>query len=331
MRERPVLIGSLAVVGAATGFGLLGVLSRFSDDAGLEPIPFVAWRAIFGILVLVAIIVVRARGGVAVVDPRRLARGDALGLAVVTAAGLGLNAGMFLGFDVTTIALVLLAFYTYPALVAVVAVALGHERLDPIRWLALGLALTGMVVVVAGGEAASPGSDRPNASNALGIGLGLFAAACQTVFVTVSRGRFRVLPSEQATTYVMAGTAVACVLGSLVAGSDLGVPLTSGRALVLVALTGVVAAGFPSVLFLIGLRLIGGTRAGILMLIEPLIGVTLAAAILGERLSPVQIAGAVAILGAALLLQRSPSGDRLPDRSSDPSTEPSGLPAGERT
>ena len=58
---------------------------------------------------------------------------------------------MFFAFDLTTIALALLAFYTYPALVAVVAVALGHERLDGTRSLALGLALAGMVLVVAGG------------------------------------------------------------------------------------------------------------------------------------------------------------------------------------
>jgi drug/metabolite transporter (DMT)-like permease len=50
---------------------------------------------------------------------------------------------MFFAFDLTTIAIALLAFYTYPALVAVVAVALGHERLDGTRIAALVLASPG--------------------------------------------------------------------------------------------------------------------------------------------------------------------------------------------
>src|SRR5919112_3563050 len=175
MRDRPLLVGSLVVILAASGFGLLGVLSRFSYRAGLEPIPFVAWRASFGLLVIVAIIAARARRGTVFVDPRRLSVDDRLGLIVVGLAGLGLNAAMFLAFDLTTIALVLLAFYTYPALVALVAVLLGHERLDPARWLALGLALGGMVLVVAGGL----GPRDAFQIGPLGIALGLAAAACQ--------------------------------------------------------------------------------------------------------------------------------------------------------
>ncbi len=56
---------------------------------------------------------------------------------------------MFIAFDRITIALALLGFYTYPALVAVANVALGRERLDGNRVLALALAIVGMVLVVA--------------------------------------------------------------------------------------------------------------------------------------------------------------------------------------
>lgn len=50
------------------------------------------------------------------------------------------------------------------------------------------------------------------------------------------------------------------------------------------------------------------------MLFEPVVGVALAAIFLGESLTPVQVAGAVAILGAAVILQRTA---RTPD---EPST-----------
>ena len=40
--------GFFIVLGAATLFGMLGPLSRFAYDAGMEPAAFVAWRALIG-------------------------------------------------------------------------------------------------------------------------------------------------------------------------------------------------------------------------------------------------------------------------------------------
>ena len=56
---------------------------------------------------------------------------------------------MFIAFDLMTVALALLGFYTYPAIVAAVNVALGRESLDRPRIVALALAIAGMVAVVA--------------------------------------------------------------------------------------------------------------------------------------------------------------------------------------
>ena len=82
-------------------------------------------------------------------------------------------------------------------------------------------------------------------------------------------------------------------------------PFSEPTALSLVIVAGVLAAGIPGILFLTGIRTIGGTRTGILMLFEPIVGVVLAAALLDERIVPIQAVGGVAILGAAVLLQRS--------------------------
>ena len=56
-------------------------------------------------------------------------------------------------------------------------------------------------------------------------------------------------------------------------------------------------------------RLIGGMRTGILMLFEPVVAVTLAAILLHEAIRPVQVLGAVGVLGAAIVLRRSASGE----------------------
>ncbi|HXU85745.1 MAG TPA: DMT family transporter [Verrucomicrobiae bacterium] len=311
MRDRRLLIGSLALVVAASGFGMLGPVARLAYDAGFEPMAFVAWRATIGWLAIVAIVALTNRRGDALVNPLRLPRRDVLALIVAGGAGIALNISTFVAFDLTTVALVLLAFYTYPALVAVVAVALGHERLDGSRLVALGLALGGMVLVVAGGlDPSTVARDGGASFNPVGVVLGLVAAIFQTVFVTINRGRFATMPSVQVMSWVLLMMIAVCIPLAFVLGNRLDVPLHDGRALGLALLAGIFGAGVPSVLFLIGIRAIGGTRAGILMLIEPLVGVTLAAIVLHEALLPIQVVGGAAILGAALLLQRGGPGDR---------------------
>jgi DME family drug/metabolite transporter len=306
VRDHRFLFGSLALIIAACGFGMLGPVARLAYEAGFQPMAFVAWRATFGVLAIAVIIVVVAvRRGTPITNPARLPLRDAVGLAVIAIAGLGVNVATFVAFDLTTVALVLLAFYTYPALVAGVAVALGHERLDGTRLVALGLALGGMVLVVAGGLDGTPGGI---AFNPVGVVLGLLAAIFQTTFVTVSRGRFGTMPSEQVMGWVLLLIAASCAMLALLLGNRLDVPLHEGRALGLALLAGVAGAAIPSVFLLIGIRAIGGTRSGILMLLEPLVGVSLAALLLNEAIRPIQAVGGAAILAAAILLQRRSSG-----------------------
>jgi len=50
---------------------------------------------------------------------------------------------------------------------------------------------------------------------------------------------------------------------------------------------------------------IGGVKAGILMLVQAPVGVALAALFLDEGIGPVQLLGGLAILAAAVAIQRS--------------------------
>ena len=66
---------------------------------------------------------------------------------------------------------------------------------------------------------------------------------------------------------------------------------------------GIAGAAFPSVLFIAGLRRIGAVRTSILMLLEPVVGVVLAALLLGETLVAVQVLGGALVLAGASLAQ----------------------------
>jgi drug/metabolite transporter (DMT)-like permease len=320
------LRGFLIVIGAATLFGMLGPLSRFAYEAGMEPPAFVAWRAMIGFLGLAVFVGWRVRSGAT----RLIRLGDLpararLAMVAAALAGTVLNLCMFIAFDRITIALALLGFYTYPALVAVANVGLGRERLDGTRIGALVLAIAGMVAVVAG--ELEPGAGIR--LDAIGVGLALGAAVSQTIFVILARDGYPEVPTEQAMTTVLLVSGIGALIVALLAGgvASLAQPLTSPSVLPLLVFTGIAAAAIPSLGFLTGIRLIGGTRAGILMLFEPVVGVALAAWLLSEGLEWVQVLGAVAILGAALLLQRS-GGPAAVEPAGDDSKGPVIVPGG---
>jgi hypothetical protein len=104
------------------------------------------WRALIGAITTGLFVAWRVRrGDELMVRWSGLASRERLLLGIAAVTGFTLNFAMFIAFDLVTIALALLVFYTYPAMVAVVAVALGRERLDRSKLAALGLALAGMV------------------------------------------------------------------------------------------------------------------------------------------------------------------------------------------
>jgi drug/metabolite transporter (DMT)-like permease len=301
---RPPVTGFLIVIVAASLFGMLGPLSRFAYDAGMSPLAFVAWRAGIGLIATAVYVTWRVRrGSERMTRLRDLDRGARVSLAIAALMGFTLNLAMFIAFDLVTVALALLGFYTYPVMVALVNVASGRESLDRPRLVALALAVAGMIAVVASQLDSSAGIRF----DAIGFGLALGAASSQTVFVVVSRTGYRGVPADQAMTVVLATTVGCSLVVGLLAGSGaaLTYPVRDPSVLPLLAFTGLFAAAIPSTMFLTGIRLIGGTRAGILMLFEPVVGVALAAVLLNETLAPVQVLGGLAILAAAVILQRS--------------------------
>jgi drug/metabolite transporter (DMT)-like permease len=298
--DRAPILGFAAVLTAAALFGTLGPTSRIAYRAGLEPLSFVTWRAAIAALAVLALVAWGTTRGRAIVRPRNIDRWARLGLVVAAITATTLNLGMFASFNRIPIGLALLAFYTYPAMTAVVAVVLRREPLDRSRVIALVLATAGMALVLAGQLDGSR-------LDVLGILLALSAAVSQTVFVTISRDAYRSVPADQAMAFILATSAATAAFVAVLAGirSELVLPLVRPDVLPILVFTGIAAAAVPSLLFLNGIRVIGGTRAAILMLLEPLVGVLLAAWFLAEGLQPIQLLGGAAILAAAVVLQRA--------------------------
>jgi drug/metabolite transporter (DMT)-like permease len=296
------LTGAGLILLAAACFGILGPLSYYAEEAGLSSLALVTWRAALGAACVVGFIAVRhAALGIRIVPLRAIPVRDRWFMAAAAIANTILNLAVFVAFLRIGITLSLLVFYLYPAFVALVSVAWFGERLDRTRWAALGLSLVGMVLVVAG--AGSVGELDP-----LGIGLAFVAGLGQTFYVLAARHGFAHVPGAQAAALTMGGAASLYLLVALAVGAlgDLAVPLSGSDALWPVVVAGLVGAGIPTVSYIAGIRRLGAPRASILANFEPVVGVLLAALLLGEQPTLVQLLGGVLIIMAGVILQLRP-------------------------
>lgn len=302
IQQGPDLVGAGLIVLAAACFGTLGPLTRFADDAGVSSLALVFWRGALGASVMVLFIAGRyATRGIGRTPLRSLPARDRWFMAAAAVANAVLNLAVFVAFLRISIALALLVFYLYPALVALISVAWLGERLDRIRWGALGMSLVGMVLVVAG-------AGDLGELDAIGIALSFVGALGQTFYVLAARYGFAHVPGSQAAALTMAGAAsiylvIAVIFGAL---GDLAVPASSLAAFWPVLLAGVVGAGIPTVTYITGIRRLGAARGAILANFEPVVGVLLAALLLSESPTPVQLLGGVLIIGSGVVLQLRP-------------------------
>lgn len=299
---RQDLLGAGLVLLAATCFGTLGPLSRFAADAGVSSLALVSWRAGLGAVCMVVFLGARMAAGQRPVKRLgELPAGDRWFVMAASIANAILNLAVFVAFLRIDIALALLIFYLYPALVALASVAWFGERLDRVRWASLAGSLLGMVAVVAG--AGELGRLDP-----LGLALAGLGAVAQAFYVLATRHGFARVPAAQAAGLTMAGAGALYVAAAVVIGElpALGEPLRSIPAAWPVLLAGVIGAGVPTLAFITGIRLLGAPRAAILATFEPVVGVALAALLLAERPTPVQLAGGALIVGAGIILQLRP-------------------------
>ena len=143
-----------------------------------------------------------------------------------------------------------------------------------------------------------------------GVSRGSGGRATTPISTAASRSGFTRVASQQATAIILTMAAVLMGVVALPAELISGHPaswLASPVAWVSILIAGILGAAMAKVWMLRGVRRVGGTRAAVLMLVEPVTGVLLAAILLGQAISPVQIVGGVAVLGGALLAQRPAS------------------------
>jgi drug/metabolite transporter (DMT)-like permease len=283
--------GTLLCIGSAAGFGAMAVLGKLAYENGatvgtLLAVRFAIAAALFWALVFAA------RGTVA--ELRALPGRDIAIALALGAGGYAAQAGCFFtALERIDASLLSLLLYTFPAMVAVAAIALGREHADPARLGALALASAGLVLVLA--------SAKPGALDPLGAALALGAALIYTTYILVSQGIAGRISPTVLSAVVCTGAAVSLTAGSATLGElrPGDVTLAGWGWLAGIALVSTVAAVS---LFFAGLKRVGPTTASILSTVEPVVTVVLAFVVFGELLGTLQMLGGALVLAAVLVL-----------------------------
>lgn len=274
----------LALILAAACWGVGAVLSK-QAVAEIPPLTLLPAQLAVSLVHLGAVAVRRGQAMPAGPDGRRLA---ALGL---------LNPGLayalsLLGLAQITASLSVLLWALEPVLILVLAVLVLRERPGLGVVLLSAVAVAGLVLVVY----------DPAASGAIpGILLTIAGVGCCAVYTVATR---RWLPGAESTLGVVVGQqAVALVFAALllaaaaVAGASVLPSVVTPLGVASTVASGLVYYGLAYALYLSGLRWVPASIAAMSFYLIPVFGVG-AATLLGDRLGPVQWAGAVVVIVA---------------------------------
>jgi len=282
--------GTLLCLASGAAFGAMAIFGKLAYGEGANLGTLLAVRFALAAVAFWALVL----AGGAIREVRALKLRD---LCIALALGIGgyaIQAGSyFAALERIDASLAALVLYTFPAIVAVTAVALGRERMDRRRATALGLASGGLALVVASGGA---GELDP-----VGIALALAAAVVYSGYILVSQGvagrmRPTVLSALVCTGAAVSLTAGATMLGQFRPGEV--APAGWGWLACIAVVSTVASVG----LFFAGLRRVGPTTASILATVEPVVTVVLAFLVFGETLTPVQFLGGALVLSALPVL-----------------------------
>ncbi len=274
---------------AGSLWATLVVIGKRLLAGGADPFLVVGFRAALAFLLL-GLGLALARPRLLAIRPRDIPFFLAYG--VIVAANYGFY---FVALKYASATMAVLLTYTYPTILAVLAVLFLGERLDAIKVVALVLTLAGCLLVV---QVYAPGALRLNLKGALA---GLGAAFAGAVYSAVSK---RAVERFNSWTLVLWGFGFGALT---LLGSRAGLLGSAGSFSAAMwgwlLLAAVVPTLLAYMLFTRALVEIEATRVAITASIEPVVAAGLAWVFLGERMEPLQWLGAVAILAGVLVVQ----------------------------
>ena len=279
--------GASLIVLAAFGFALSTPLAPLVYGAGGTPAVVMVVRGVLITATIGTLFLWRGR------RPPPVA-GDWPWLLVAATAFAGQGLCYLASVAFIPVSLAALLFFTWPVAVAVIAPLLGAGRWSPLGMACVVAAFAGLTLALAPDFAAL---DRR------GVLLALGGAAIMVVYVFAVRRLSAGADGITVTLIVAAGSTVVAGLATTWRG-DWTLPAGWPGWLALTVLS--LAASAAMAAMVLGLARTPPGRAALLFNLEPVLSILLAAAVLGEVLTPTQYLGGLLAIGAVALGGRPP-------------------------
>lgn len=266
-------------------FGTIGI---FRKHIPLSSEMLAFSRGLLGSIFLLIFIAATGR------RPKRLGGKKLLWL-TVTGAIIGLNwMLLFEAYRYTTVATATMCYYMQPTIVILLSPVFFKEKLTAKKLICAAAAVVGMLFVSGMAEQAQLG-----AQDIKGILCGLGAAALYAAVIILNK-KVQVDDSYQKTMVQLAGAALVLVPRVITAGIG-EIAAMDTAAVVMVLVVGIVHTGIAYVLYFGSMQSLKAQSVAVLSYIDPVFALILSAAVLHESLSPLGLAGAVLIIGSALV------------------------------
>lgn len=274
----PAVVGTLLALAGATSYGINIVAARVTAQSGITGPDMIVYRSLIFLPVVLAIVLATRR---------RLVLGASEAPAVfrfaLFATGTALSYVSSLKFLPVPMAVTI--FYTYPLLVILISPYTDGIRLSGRRWAVALVAFSGMLLAV---------GPHIDGLDPRGVALAFLGAlCCAGMFISGSR-----LTTDGFVTFFWTQMlALPIALAFAWATGGLAEPATMRAAAWPFAIT---ALGFFLGLLcqILAAPRISAASAGLLFLFEPVVGIVTAALVLDERVTAIQAAGLLLIIGA---------------------------------
>lgn len=275
----------LAIISAA-GYATLAIFVKWAYDADFSALDILAWRYIFAVIIVWGLWpFVKEAAPLKTISRQQFITLFGLGILF---AGVSLMAVLALDrIPATTYTLIL---YTYPAMVAILSFMLG-ERLPPLAWVSVGLALIGCSLTAGGSLKVSKPAD---------LLFPLANAASYSIYLIIAGKRTRQIPGM--TSGILSLTGTALVVPFLILAQGLEIPDAPNEWGIVIGMASL-STVLPILTLFAGIARIGASNAAILSTIEPLITIVLAAILLREEADTLQYLGGGLILVSVFMLQ----------------------------
>lgn len=279
----------LMFVAAMLIFGSNGVFASMLEMSGAQ---LVLLRTLIGGAVLLIIILIsRSR------TPKEVLLREKWRL-LFAGVCLGANwALLFEAYNLMNVSLATLTYYTAPVLVLVLAPLVLNERQNGLAYLGMAVVIVGMLLVV--------GTDFGEGGvSATGLIVGLGSAVFYAMLMLVNKQITGV--SGLNLTFIEIVIAAVILLPYVLATSG-GVPLpTDARGIFALLFLCTVNTGFACWLYFSSMNRLPAKAVALMGYFDPVSALIFSAVFLDERLSGVQLAGAVLVLAGALVGQFRP-------------------------